>query len=484
MNKPEYGWWVKNAHTDSAYLLLVTDEHLFDQAIRSRCDAVGRTDVQGVINQAKWRAIWEQDRYGALSSIVEAIQPPITLGATRPITGDIRIAGRAFRDDHGCWPVASISAFWAPWALDHDPGRLERMAEYAVGAGFTACRWFASHDWPGGLDPRHTPHYFEIMQRTVERLGELGLRSEVTLFTRRFLIDNLEEHAKQWGLIAQENRQYIGLLEIANEFNHSDNAVSPQDVRRAAEVIRAYCDTVPLALSAPAAESWEDMKAELGELYNGSVANCTTIHFPRKQNTEEGNWRWVRQPWHARHNITGCPSGPYVDNEHQRWDKAGGGRQDVAVPVAALVTAFVAGCGWSTHHDNAGVHPDEEYAAVENAQAFQSTCRAVLPHVPGDLVNWQQTRVGDGGPHPYPSLIDQHWSFENIDHGVSRAFAAVNGDRFVMSLTGVKKKVTLQEPHTSITVFSLRTGDTVYTGPGPVTLQEADGSAFLVVGSV
>ena len=47
-----------------------------------------------------------------------------------------------------------------------------------------------------------------------------------------------------------------------------------------------------------------------------------------------------------------------------------------------------------------------------------------------------------------------------------------------------KKKVTLQEPHTSITVFSLRTGDTVYTGPGPVTLQEADGSAFLVVGSV
>jgi hypothetical protein len=103
--------------------------------------------------------------------------------------------------------------------------------------------------------------------------------------------------------------------------------------------------------------------------------------------------------------------------------------------------------------------------------------------VPGDIAKWHRTRVGDNGPHPYPSLIDQHWSFENINHGVSRAFAAVNGDRFVMSLTGVKNKVSLNETHKNIDVVSLKDGETVYSGTGPITLYEGRGSAYLVIGT-
>lgn len=483
MKKPDYNWWIENAHTDSSLLLLMSDEFLFDQAIQHRCGLVGRTDVQGVINQAKYRAMFEQDRFGSMSSIVNAITAPVSLSSGRPINGEIRVDGRSFRDNVGHWPVASISAFWIPWALKNDLGRLERLAEYASSSGFSAVRWFSSHNWHGGLDPRSTPNYWDIIHRSVEKLAEFGLRSEITLFTRRFLIHDVKEHAKEIGLLAQSSRENIALIEIANEFNHSHNKVGKDDTRLAAESVREHCSGVPLALSAPASHSWEDMKSELSELYTGSAANCTTIHFPRKAPLGgEEDWRWVRQPWHSRFPIAGCPE-TMIDNEHQKWSKAIGGRCDVAVPVSAVLTAFVAGCGFSNHHDESGVFPVEEYHQVENAQLLQSTFSRVLKLLPGDIAKWTRTRVGDGGPHPYPSLEAQHWTFNDIDSGVSRAFAAVNGNQFVMTLTGVRNKVTLNEEHSEVTAVSLRTGETVHTGNGSVTLTEGQGSAFLVIGT-
>ena len=483
MNKPEYDWWVRNAHTDSSLLLLMSDEFLFEQAIQHRCGQVGRTDVEGLVNQAKYRAIFEQDRFGSMSSILSEITAPVSLSPARAVSGNVTVEGRSFRDNDGSFPVAGISAFWIPWAIQNDPGRVERLAEYAVGCGFTAVRWFSSHNWHGGLDPRNTPGYWDIMAKSVERLGDLGLRSQVTLVTRRFLIHDIEDHAKEWGLIAQAQRPYLALIEIANEFNHSHNKVGRSDVQRASEVVRAYSADVPLALSAPASSSWEEMKSELVNLYDRGCANATTIHFPRKAPLGgEEDWRWVRQPWHSRFRIPGCPE-TIVDNEHQKWSKAIGGRSDVAVPVAALVTAFISGCGWSNHHDQCGVFPDEEYASIKNAQQFQSSCSKVLKMLPSDVANWRRTRVGDGGPHPYPTLESQHWTFSNIGEGVSRAFAAVNGDRFVMSLTGVRGSVMLNESHSGIEVVSLRDGETVYAGNGPVKLTEAKSSAFLVTGT-
>ena len=101
-----------------------------------------------------------------------------------------------------------------------------------------------------------------------------------------------------------------------------------------------------------------------------------------------------------------------------------------------------------------------------------------------DLPNWQSTRVGEGGgPHPFPSLLNQHWSFEGgSSSGVSRAFAAVRGTDFAMVLSGVRDQVTLHEVQpTPYRVVSLHTGDTTFEGTGPVTLGANTGQAFLVV---
>jgi len=480
MQPPAYDWWIAHAHEDSAFLLLTEYPDVFEQAVTSRLVQLGRPADQGVLNQAKWRAIWEQDRYGSLSSILQAIQP-LAETTYRPLNGPLRLDHRALRDDTGPFPLVGVSAFWAPWAVRHNQGQLDRFAEWAVGAGMTYVRWFGSHDWAGGTDVQ-TANYFALMERTIELLADHGLRSEITCFTRRHIVSDPAYFVREWASLAKQHPDKVACVEIANEWNHSDNGWEDEEIRALGNVFRERCDT-PLALSAAAAPDWESLEDRLSDLYSDGAATITTVHFPRRDNTSEGPWRWVRQPWHAKHGVTDCPS-PVIDNEHQRWDKSYQGRC-VEVAAAAPLTAFVCGCALSAHHDVYGVFNDcGEYNHGDSGAQLQRVLSTVLPFVPSDIANWQSTRVGNGGgPHPFPGLLDQHWTFEpNPSHGVSRSFAAVHGDQFAMTLTGVRDYVALDDVQPRpYRVLSLATGDEVYNGSGPVRLDSTDGTAFFAV---
>ena len=478
MKKPDYEWWIKHSHTDSAFLLVCEDPYLFEQAVKSRLTEVGRPEDQGIINQALWRAIHEQDRFGSMASILAAIQPIPEGPEPRPFWGNLRTDRRAIRDDHGPFPMVGLSAFWAPYAVQHDTKEIDTLAEYAVGCGMTYVRWFGAHDWPGGVNPKTTPNYFSLMDKTIKALGERGLRSEITLFTRHHMIDDPNEMAKEWAEVVNDNRNKVCLVEIVNEWNHSHNDWADNEVREAGVIFKEHCGA-PTALSAPSAATWQDMEERLHHLYARSPADVTTIHFPRRSDTAEGEWRWVRQPWHARHKIGSCPA-LTVDNEHKRWDKSG---DNVAVAASAPITAFIAGCAMSTHHDIYGVHIDRgPYVQHPKAGQLMKVLSTVIPLLPDDLPNWESCRVGaGGGPHPFPNLLQQHWSFEDIDEGVSRAFAAVQGDKFAMTLTGVKGGVTLHEVQAKpYRVISLENGETIAETNGPIRLSAADGEAFYV----
>ena len=484
MKKPDYDWWIQHSHTDSAFLLLADSPELFEQSILSRLKKVKRKPDQGVINQATYRAIHEQDRFGSMSSILDAIQPEPEVVSSRPFMGSLRTDRHALRDDQGSFPAVGVSAFWSPWAVKYNPGQLERLAEWASGCGMTYVRWFGAHDWPGGINPYNghsvDPSYFSLMQQTIDSLAEYGLRSQITMFTRRKMIKDAETLARGWADLVKENRDKVCLVECVNEWNHTHNDWSDNEVRSASAAFQERCD-VPFALSATSAETWEDMKERLTHLYTGSSASATTIHFPRYQSTHEGAWRWVRQPWHGRWPIEGCPEF-VVDNEHQRWDKSSSGRE-VAVAAAAPLNAFIAGCGMSTHHDVFGVHiKNGEYSSDLASQRLQKVLSKVIPLLPPDVANWQSTRVGEGGgPHPFPSLLNQQWSTEDTDTGVSRSFAAVRGDDFVMCLNGVRGSVTLHESHPKkFRVISLDDGVTIHEGHGPTILSEVNGQAFYV----
>lgn len=480
INKPDYQWWVRHAHTDSSFLLLSKNPAAFEDAVRSRALEVGRECTPELLNHCAWRAVFEQDRFGSMSSILKDITAPPNAQSMREIQGILRVSERAIRDEKGPCPLAGVSAFWAPWAVRNNLNQITSFAEWARECGFGYVRWFGAHDWDGGINPSSTPSYFTLMQQTIDTLAQYGLRSQVTLFTRRHMVDNPVEYAREWASLVNENRDKVCLIECVNEWNHSDNGWSDWEVRDVANAFRSRTGA-PLALSAPAAPTWSEMESRLSSLYGGTPANVMTAHFPRRQDTGESEWRWVRQPWHSRHHVSGCPP-CVVDNEHQRWDRSASGR-DVSVAVASLINAFIAGCAMSAHHDVYGVFNNRgHYSENPESQKLQQALSRVLPHLPANLPNWQSVRVGTGGgPHPFPSLLKQHWSFQNIDHGVSRAFAAINQDRFALVLNGVRHYVRLSDEQSKkFTVISLEHGGTIYEGHGPVRLHEADGRAFYV----
>lgn len=484
MTKPDYAWWVQHAHEDSACLQLLTGYETFKTRVLERAHATGRTDLTTLVNHCTYRAMFEQDRFGSMTTILDDIHPiPVSTGG-RPLRGTLTTEFHALRDAEGTFPAVGASAFWAPWATRHNPAQLERMAQWAKDAGMTYVRWFGAHDWSGGVSLT-TPNYFDLMHDTIDALAAHNLRSAITLFTRRHMIQNPAQSAKEWASVINAHRDAVCLVEICNEWNHSHNGWTDEDVQTAGHALLEHCNA-PVAFSAPAAETWDTMHARLGDLYTNTAATATTIHFPRRDDTHERAWRWVRQPWHARF-LQGCPAFR-VDNEHQSWNKSASGKS-VSTAAAALCIALIAGCGMTAHHDEFGVwNLRGEYQHDVPSQQLQQVLHTVIPSLPTNLPNWQPVRVGDGGgPHPFPCLLDQHWSFDgDLDHGVSRAFAAVqpnnHPDRhFAMVLSGVKNYVRLRtvQPRT-FQVTSLEDGSTIYRGVGPVRLSHADGKAFYV----
>ena len=72
-NVPDYDWWIKYAHTDSAYLTLMQSHEYFVHLVEAKAKKLGRTDVQDVVNQATYRACFEQDTFPSMGAILGGI---------------------------------------------------------------------------------------------------------------------------------------------------------------------------------------------------------------------------------------------------------------------------------------------------------------------------------------------------------------------------------------------------------------------------
>lgn len=466
MKKPEYEWWVQHAHTDSAFLFLMEEPDLFAQQVLSRLDKVGRgseseQSKQEVVNQAMWRAIHEQDRFGAMTSILEDIQAPSR--SMRPVVpGSLHLdrAGTLF-DSSGMFLGLGVSAFWLPWAFEHNRDQFTRFCEWAH-TSFTYVRWFGCHDWDGGTPaPQRYPGgyhaYFSLMEEVIKELARHNLRSFITLYTRRSMFERSDDAISasyQWGHLVNRHLDKVVGVEIVNESSHPDNGWNTGAVRQLSHTFMDVCPHVGIsAVSAPVAQNWEETEYQLRDLYTGSKANAVTVHFSRKR-TSESPWRWVRQPWHLRSRFKtddelGRGSNEFftVDNEPQRWDKSVGGR-DVSVALAAPLVSWLCGSTLTCHHDSYGVHADRgEYCQDASSNLVKDALAELVPHIPPDLPSWTPTRVGlEGVWFPHPELLSQHWTFEDDQsNGVSRSYAAFKGNKWVMVLTGVRGHVQLKD---------------------------------------
>ena len=317
-------------------------------------------------------------------------------------------------------------------------------------------------------------------------LASRGLRSDITFFTRRHQISDPPWFVKSWADLINRHRNEVCLAEICNEAVHPHNGWEVSEVRELAEVFSARC-SAPLAISAPVSPDWEGVEDQLDDLYPGSSATATTIHFPRKHDTEEGAWRICRQPWRVRHGVGACPT-MIVNNEPERFDNID---RQVPVGAASIIMSLICGTGMVCHHDVYGVQEASEggeYATDPANRDLQRVLASALPLLPADLPNWTSVRVGQSDRHhPFPGLLDQHWTdHDGPSTGVSRAYAATHNREYVMVLSGVRGSVELKLSTVSsfaelFKIVSLRTGEHIYEGAGPLTLHEQAGEAFLVV---
>ena len=482
MSRPDYEWFVQYWH-DSAHVQLLDGgaRDAFIQRVRSRADALGRTDHHTLVGHCLYRALYESDRFAAMTTIINEIQAPaaspqtLPEAAGRPITGTLGFDGRAACDNAGAFPALGFSAFWLPWALEHNLDQFDRFAEYALRAGATYVRWFGSHDWSGGTNPRTHPQYWDLMEKTIQALAEYRLRSQITLATRRHLIDDVPAFATRWASLVARHTDKVILVEMVNEADHSDNGWPVDDLRTMGEAFRG--STVRYALTAPLGGAFVDIAERSMIYYEEHDNRVRTFHFARRNDTAEGDWRAIRQPWHSRF-LSGSLA--VINNEPQRFDRTNDRLVEWAA-VAPLVS-WISGCAAHCHHDEVGVFNNRgHYPDVDGATQLARVWASVLPLLPGDLAKWSRCRVGETSMrHPFPQLHDHHWSFQDISHGVSRAFATVRDIRFVMALAGVRDYVPLDDVQANpYQVYSLLTGECVYDGRGPVTLRGAQ--AFLVV---
>jgi|TARA_R110000824_G_scaffold401502_1_gene612638 hypothetical protein len=70
---PNYLWWIKHAHTDSAFLTLMNSHEYFVHLVETKAKKLGRTDVQDAVNQATYRACFEQDTFPSMGEILTGV---------------------------------------------------------------------------------------------------------------------------------------------------------------------------------------------------------------------------------------------------------------------------------------------------------------------------------------------------------------------------------------------------------------------------
>ena len=402
-------------------------------------------------------------------------------GPVEPRSGHVTLTGRAFQDAHGPFLGFGFSYFHgaSTWAVDPDGFRADMAVMQAAGANFARMICFLDG---GRISP---DPWTEAGNTSVERFiaameaaWAFGIRTEVTIFgglahwpSAGARLDAVEALCEALA----PRLEMVQLVEITNEYwmNFLDAfGGTIEELRQLAGVVRRRLGLeVPVSLSSPQGTAGEGVIsetaffAEIRAMYDGSKANIWTPHWDRDSQKADGVWRTYRQPWESvvYEPNTGRPLTPMasVNNEPIGPLSSVAQDDDPGRLVNGFVISFISGQAGYVFHTDAGIWSDrlaEFYKARPGNQ--KGLHRRLLDHptvaqtlvglrgasaaLPKDLPNWRRTRhlFPD---HPFaPSfqlsggLSTQIWPDRVTGYGVVRAYAALQGQAFVMSLLGVK----------------------------------------------
>ena len=362
------------------------------------------------------------------------VSAPVRVVVTR--IGTPQADGRGFRDEAGRFYPLGQTLFWALDGWRNDRERLKQQwAWLGPKHGFDYQRILADVGWPTQPIDSSASDFEDVLAAVIDcAYDDFGLRTEVTVWggsDPQKPRDPLRAARRVAGVVRGRQHKVMH-LEAGNESFQNGPPDATLD-----EMVRILRDAHPLvAASSPQTDFPTWLRART---VNG--ASLSTAHFDRSTGDED--WRFVRQVWDAR------DWGFLMSNNEGKGPRSSVS-ETTSIPRLVLHRALGLLCGVSAFvlHNAVGVtgrvDPAHNRPAnlweVPGIDELMVALRRLDAWLPDDIHTWEKTTQhgGDTSIGPHPLRADAIWS-DGADHGVSRCYAGVRGDRFVSLVLGVKK---------------------------------------------
>lgn len=353
--------------------------------------------------------------------------PPEPLPGTnwRTARGMFNLYGKAFCDDNGPFPALSVTMFNAQTLYVQDRERLKKNLEFCRTNGVDIVRVLCFTDWD---PPRNIDFNPDLMFETIKFIWGYNIRTEVSIFGSTFEGD-YEDAVERLGRTLAPLAEAIAFYEIANEpFNAQAANLPVETLQDLAARLRPLVPNL-IALGSPT-----DIQKEVGEFIKN--ADLVTPHYDRKNDTQEGNWRPIRQPWEGRIADEPCcnnePIGP------------GSSVETLDDPKLQMVAA---NCSWTAHngihcwHSASGVGNNEDTPlGTEPGLETLTQGRKLLPL---DIANWSSE---NWHWESNPFITEEGSCTDNgmNSRGTIRTITCLNGSNFVCHPFGIPVGATLK----------------------------------------
>ena len=313
--------------------------------------------------------------------------------------GPVRLADHSLEDDAGRFNALGATMFWAPWGYKFDRPRLEAELAFLRDHGFHYLRALGAVGDPAGpdfWDGREIdvawPDYDEVIAGLTDLAWDgYGMRVEWTFIgVGGAQVPSDEERralADRFIAMAASRREKIIHFEIANE-SYQNGFDGPDGVARLRDLSQYLRDRTDVLVAASA--PWGTDCASIEAVYGGDVADLATIHFDRTNNTVEGNWRPMRQPWEYEDCTAPLPVAS--NNEPIGPGSSVSSVTEVPPLVAAPLVTWISGLPLHVFHSRAGVRGDVGFAEMLGADAQGQLMRLL----PGDVASWSRRDCTDG----------------------------------------------------------------------------------------
>lgn len=344
----------------------------------------------------------------------------------REARGLFRLHGKGFKDDNGPFPALSATFFNAQTLYVQDKARLDKNLEFCRTNGVDIVRVLCYTDWN---PPRNIDFNPDLMSQVIRYIWEnYNIRTEVSIFGSTYF-GNYDEAVAQLGITLAGLAEAIAFFEIANEpHNHNAANLPVEKLQHLATILRPYTKNL-IALGSPL-----DIQAEVEDFIKN--ADLTTPHYDRKNDTPEGNWRPIRQPWEGK--IAGPPC---CNNEPIGPGSSVETLDDPKLQMVAANCSWTANNGVHCWHSKSGVGNDEDTPlGTEPGLETLTRGRALLPL---DIASWD---AQNWHWEANPFVTEEGSCTDNgmNSRGTIRTITCLNGSQFVCHPFGIPVGATLR----------------------------------------